>query len=154
MTKAFLVAASIALAALAATHLHAGEARVVIYDAAGHQTSAVSTGNVFAVAEAVYDGEAVCLGMRRPEWRHGLVHDRQPRQALWALDFYSKHSGNWYPTHGLGPVAKYMDINRGDNFDFLVSLDSKQANYHHCGRELYKDWRKDFKTIRKDYVKK
>ena len=64
----------------------------------------------------------------------------------WTLDTYSKHSGNWYPTHGLGPVAKYMDINRGDNFDFLVSLDSKQANYHHYGRELYKDWRKDFKV--------
>ena len=64
----------------------------------------------------------------------------------WALDFYSKHSGNWYPTHGLGPVAKYMDINHGDNFDFLVSLDSKQANYHFYGRELYKDWRKDFKV--------
>ena len=64
----------------------------------------------------------------------------------WALDFYSKHSGNWYPTHGLGPVAKYMDINRGDNFDFLVSLDSKQACYHHYGRELYSDWRKDFKV--------
>ena len=64
----------------------------------------------------------------------------------WALDFYSKHSGNWYPTHGLGPVAKYMDINHGDNFDFLVSLDSKQANYHHYGRELYTDWRKDFKV--------
>ena len=64
----------------------------------------------------------------------------------WTLDFYSKHSGNWYPTHGLGPVAKYMDINHGDNFDFLVSLDSKQANYHHYGRELFSDWRKDFKV--------
>ena len=64
----------------------------------------------------------------------------------WALDFYSKHAGNWYPTHGLGPVAKYMDINRGDNFDFLVSMDSKQANYHHYGRELFNDWRKDLKV--------
>ncbi len=64
----------------------------------------------------------------------------------WTLDFYSKHAGNWYPTHGLGPVAKYMDINRGDNFDFLVSMDSKQANYHHYGRELYTDWRRDFKV--------
>ena len=64
----------------------------------------------------------------------------------WVMEFYSKHSGNWYPTHGLGPVAKYMDINRGDNFDFLVSLDSMQANYHHYGRELFTDWRKDFKV--------
>ncbi|MBQ7189314.1 MAG: Gfo/Idh/MocA family oxidoreductase [Kiritimatiellae bacterium] len=64
----------------------------------------------------------------------------------WALDFYSKHAGNWYPTHGLGPVAKYMDINHGDNFDFLVSLESRQANYHHYGRSLFQDWRKDFQV--------
>ena len=64
----------------------------------------------------------------------------------WALDIYSKHSGNYYPTHGLGPVAKYMDINRGDNFDFLVSLDSMQANYHRYGREMFTDWRKDYKV--------
>ena len=42
----------LALAALAATHLHAGDSRVVIYDAAEHQTAAVSTGNVFAVSGA------------------------------------------------------------------------------------------------------
>ena len=64
----------------------------------------------------------------------------------WALDIYSQHSGNYYPTHGLGPVAKYMDINRGDNFDFLVSVDSMQANYHRYGREMYTDWRKDHKV--------
>ena len=64
----------------------------------------------------------------------------------WALDIYSKHSGNYYPTHGLGPIAKDMDINHGDNFDFLVSLDSKQANYHRYGREMYTDWRKDYKV--------
>ena len=82
---------------------------------------------------------------------HYHTMDGQPNalaigQPGWSLHFYSQHSGNWYPTHGLGPVAKYMDINRGDNFDFLVSLDSKQANYHHYGRELYNDWRKDFKV--------
>ena len=64
----------------------------------------------------------------------------------WALDAYSKHSGNWYPTHGLGPVAKYMDINRGDNFDFLVSLDSRQANFEYFGRTVFTDWRKDLKV--------
>ncbi len=76
----------------------------------------------------------------------GLPDASKAGKPGWVLETYSKHSGNWYPTHGLGPVAKYMDINRGDNFDFLVSLDSKQANYHHYGRELYKDWRRDFKV--------
>src|SRR5882724_274573 len=31
-------------------------------------------------------------------------------------------NGNLYPTHGLGPVAQVMDINRGDKMDYLVSL--------------------------------
>ena len=70
-------------------------------------------------------------------------HTRKPG---WALDAYSKHAGNWYPTHGLGPVAKYMDINHSDNFDFLVSLDSKQANFENFGRKMFTDWRKDFKV--------
>ena len=27
-----------------------------------------------------------------------------------------------YPTHGLGPIANCLDINRGDRFDYLVSM--------------------------------
>ena len=34
--------------------------------------------------------------------------------------------GNLYPTHGLGPVANYMGINRGDRFDYLVSMSTPQ----------------------------
>ncbi len=68
----------------------------------------------------------------------------------WTLDFYSKHAGNWYPTHGLGPVAKYMDINHGDNFDFLVSLESKQAGYRHYARELFTDFRRDLEVRQGD----
>jgi hypothetical protein len=61
----------------------------------------------------------------------------------WALDFYTKYRGNQYPTHGLGPVAKYMDINRGDNFDYLVSVESKQAGSTHYAKELFSDWRRE-----------
>ena len=64
----------------------------------------------------------------------------------WTLHFYAKQGGNQYPTHGLGPVAKYMDINRGDSFDFLVSIESKQASYRHYARELFDDWRKNFEV--------
>ena len=98
-------------------------------------------------------GEAAYIHDQRSLQYNSRYHtmDGRPDAVLagspgWTLDTYSKHSGNWYPTHGLGPVAMYMDINHGDNFDFLVSLDSKQANYHHYGRELYDDWRRDFKV--------
>ena len=44
---------------------------------------------------------------------------------MWWLRQYGSRNGNIYPTHGLGPVAQMMDINRGDRFDFLVSVESK-----------------------------
>jgi hypothetical protein len=37
-------------------------------------------------------------------------------------------NGNIYPTHGLGPVAHYLDIHRGDRFDFMVSMSSPSAS--------------------------
>jgi hypothetical protein len=43
-----------------------------------------------------------------------------------------KIDGNPYPTHGLGPIAQCMDVNRGNRFDFLVSLSS-----NHRGLEAY-----------------
>ena len=47
----------------------------------------------------------------------------------WRYEWNAAHKGNQYVTHGLGPIAQYMDINRGDRFDFLVSLESNQANF-------------------------
>lgn len=51
---------------------------------------------------------------------------------FWRLEYSKKHNGNLYPTHGLGPVAQIMNINRGDRFDYLTSMSTKQA-----GMSLY-----------------
>ncbi len=45
-------------------------------------------------------------------------------EGLWRRTWLTKVNGNCYPTHGLGPVANYMGINRGDRFDYLVSMSS------------------------------
>jgi hypothetical protein len=45
-------------------------------------------------------------------------------EALWRTAHSIKRNGNLYPTHGLGPVAQCMNINRGDRFDYLVSVSS------------------------------
>lgn len=43
----------------------------------------------------------------------------------WRTYHYAARNGNLYPTHGLGPVAQYMNIARGeDMFDRLVSFSS------------------------------
>jgi predicted dehydrogenase len=44
---------------------------------------------------------------------------------MWWLRQYGSRKGNIYPTHGLGPIAQMMDINRGDKFEFLVSVESR-----------------------------
>ncbi len=43
-------------------------------------------------------------------------------EGLWRRTIATEREGNLYPTHGLGPVANYMGINRGDRFDYLVSV--------------------------------
>ncbi len=45
-------------------------------------------------------------------------------EGLWRRDEHFNRNGNLYPTHGLGPVAHYMDVNRGDRFTTLVSMSS------------------------------
>ena len=66
----------------------------------------------------------------------------------WRLRHNAVHGGNQYPTHGLGPICLDMDINRGDRFDFLVSVDSKQAGFEELGKGLHADdpWRSGLKV--------
>ena len=56
------------------------------------------------------------LQMQRSEGYHNT----------WRLNYYTKHTGNPYPTHGLGPVAQVMGINRGDRLDYLTSMSTNQ----------------------------
>jgi Oxidoreductase family, NAD-binding Rossmann fold len=43
-------------------------------------------------------------------------------EGLWRRAHSERRNGNLYPTHGLGPVAQCMDVNRGNRFDYLVSM--------------------------------
>ena len=45
-------------------------------------------------------------------------------EESWRIKHAFHRDGNFYPTHGLGPVAQYMNINRGDRFDYLTSMSS------------------------------
>ncbi len=57
---------------------------------------------------------------------------------MWWLRMYGSRKGNIYPTHGLGPIAQMMNINRGDQFDFLVSVESKDFMMGNKAKELAK----------------
>ncbi|MCC6289265.1 MAG: Gfo/Idh/MocA family oxidoreductase [Chitinophagaceae bacterium] len=43
---------------------------------------------------------------------------------MWRLRENASRNGNLYPTHGLGPIAQCLDINRGDKMDHLVAMSS------------------------------
>jgi hypothetical protein len=58
----------------------------------------------------------------------GYLHDLRDikfstaGEGLWRRAHATQRNGNLYPTHGLGPIANCMDINRGDRFEYLVSM--------------------------------
>src|SRR5438046_4330434 len=73
----------------------------------------------------------------RRVWRHAeaaYLHDLRSiltsseGEGLWRRFPHMQRNGNLYPTHGLGPVAHYMDIHRGDRFDYMVSVSSCEAS--------------------------
>jgi len=55
---------------------------------------------------------------------------------MWWLRMYGARKGNIYPTHGMGPIAQMMNVNRGDQFDFLVSVESKDFMMGRKAKEL------------------
>lgn len=46
------------------------------------------------------------------------------KTGSWRTYHHTRTNGNLYPTHGLGPVAQYMNINRGDKFEYMSSMSS------------------------------
>jgi hypothetical protein len=56
-------------------------------------------------------------------------------EGLWRRAWDTTLNGNTYPTHGLGPVANCLHNNRGDRFDYLVSMSGPAHGLA--------DWRKD-----------
>ncbi len=51
-------------------------------------------------------------------------------EAKWRTGHSVHRNGDLYPTHGVGPVAMMMDINRGNRFQFLTSVASKSRGLH------------------------
>lgn len=54
----------------------------------------------------------------------------------WQTLFNATHTGNPYPTHGLGPVCQAMGIHRGDKLNFLVSMSTPQVGMSQYVQEV------------------
>jgi predicted dehydrogenase len=61
------------------------------------------------------------------------MEEQERGTGSWRTPHYAKRNGNLYPTHGLGPVAQYMNLGRGeDQFNTLVSFSTPAR-----GRQAY-----------------
>jgi len=92
----------------------------------------------FLHAEAAYIHE---LRFQMEEQKRGT--------GSWRTHQYAKGRGNLYPTHGLGPVAQYMNLSRSDdNFSTLISYSTPAL-----GRKLYaeKNYPANHKWNKLDY---
>ncbi len=66
----------------------------------------------------ILHGEAAYIHELR--WQ---MEEQERGTGSWRTYHYATRNGNLYPTHGLGPVAQYMDLARGeDTFGTLVSF--------------------------------
>lgn len=51
-------------------------------------------------------------------------------EAKWRTQHSVHRNGDLYPTHGVGPVAQFININRGNRFTQLTSTASKARGLH------------------------
>ncbi|MFD2255366.1 Gfo/Idh/MocA family protein [Luteolibacter algae] len=69
----------------------------------------------------------------------GYIHELRAQMhskrgtGSWRTYEYANRNGNLYPTHGLGPVAQYMNLGRGDDHFGRITSFSTPAR----GRALY-----------------
>ncbi len=75
--------------------------------------------------------------------RCGYLHDLRAvkhdmnGEGVWRRAHSMIRNGDLYPTHGLGPVAQCLDINRGNYFDYLVSFGTKTMGLHKYALEQF-----------------
>jgi hypothetical protein len=103
---------------------------------------------VLNMVKAGMFGELLHGGAAYDHDLRGIVNENRS-EGLWRRFWHTKRDGNLYPTHGLGPVAHYMDINRGDRFDYLVSMSSPSVGlYEYREKRVPKEdpkWQENYK---------
>ncbi|MBD0352895.1 MAG: Gfo/Idh/MocA family oxidoreductase [Flavisolibacter sp.] len=93
--------------------------------------------------------ELLTLNLARQDWFGEIVHCEGAYihnlvDELFSKDYYydmwrlkqNVRNGNLYPTHGLGPVAQVLNINRGDKMDSLESMSSDDFTLAAKAKEL------------------
>src|SRR5690606_198246 len=69
---------------------------------------------------------------------HQLVDLNFSKEGYWDMWRLKENfrDGNLYPTHGLGPVCQIMNVNRGDQVDYLVAVSTNDLTVGSKAKEL------------------
>ena len=81
------------------------------------------------------------------------LFDTKARYELWRLKENAKNNGNLYPTHGIGPIAHIMNINRGDKMDYLVSMSGNDFTMKGLEEEAYKKDSQSFSPFKNSHFR-
>ncbi|MCH7227707.1 Gfo/Idh/MocA family oxidoreductase [Haloferula sp. A504] len=96
----------------------------------------------------ILHGEAAYIHELRGQMRQ---YENGRGTGSWRTLHWANENGNLYPTHGLGPVAQYMNLARkDDNFRRLVSFSSPARNHELYAREVLGP---DSKSAKLDFSK-
>jgi predicted dehydrogenase len=80
-------------------------------------------------------GEIIhCEGGYQHDIRAGILRDGQ---LSWRGRHALTRNGDLYPTHPVGPMAWWSNINRGDRFTYLTSTASKSRGINHYIAKYY-----------------
>ena len=79
------------------------------------------------IQEGVFGDITHAEGAYLHDLRALLLHDTY-YEGQWRLHEHANRNGNFYTTHGLGPIAFYLNIGRGDRFKHLTSMSSRELN--------------------------
>lgn len=70
-------------------------------------------------------------------------------ELTWRGELYATVNGNYYPTHPIGPIAQWFNINRGDRFTRLVSMSTKARGLRN---QAIKEYGPDHPLAKRDYA--
>lgn len=93
-----------------------------------------------------------CEGGYQHDVRAAFIgHDKRgvPGEITWRGVHTASKNGNLYPTHPIGPIGWWLDINRGDRFSYLVSMSTKSRGMNHY---VAKKYGRDHHNAKRDYA--
>lgn len=66
----------------------------------------------------------------------GWLFNKRAYADMWRLKENIGKNGSLYPTHGIGPVAQCLNINRGDQMEHLVSMSTADFSLAPLAKEM------------------